>query len=137
MSDTLAVALIFAVLLGLEWRYRRRSLRLGTVVLALVVWNFAQPSITVAGRRASAVPPEQRVRVLAGDTLSEYMSGVDVMREQMLLQFEAGAGILLLTLGVLVWLACTPAFRRERAPTSGIPSHRHLVAPEDSPAAAE
>ena len=113
MSDTLLVALVFVILLGFEWRYRRKILRLVAVVLALVVWWFVQPSITTAARRASAVPADERVRVLRGDTLSEYMSGVDIMREYVVEHFDADAGTRRVVLSVLVWLACTPVFRRE------------------------
>jgi len=116
VTDTIVVALVSAILLGLDWRYRRRSLRLGTVILALVVWYVVQPSITVAGRRATAAGPEERVRVLRGDTLSEYMSGVDIMREYVIQANEEDRDIRLIALGVLAWLACSPAFRRDPAP---------------------
>lgn len=121
MTETIVVALVFAILLGLEWRYRHRSVRLGTVILALVVWEFTQPSITVAGRRASAASPEERSTELHGEPLSEYMSGVDTMRRFVVQQYEQDSGIRLLVLGVLVWLACSPAFRREPAPKQVTP----------------
>jgi len=44
------------------------------------------------------------------------LSGVATMREAVLEQVEAGSEIRLLVLGVLVWLACSPVVRRERAP---------------------
>ena len=122
MTETIVVSLVFAALLGLEWRYQRRRLRLGTVGLALLVYAFAQPSVTVAGRRASAAPPEARIRILRGDTLSEFMSGVDLMREYLVQQLSARADLRLLALGVLVWLACSPALRRERVLRHGPPS---------------
>ncbi len=93
MIDTLIVALVFAALLALEWRYRRAWLRLGIVALAVVVHVVATPSITVAARQARAAPPEARVRIFWGDTLSEYMSGVDLMREYMADQFDLTAGV--------------------------------------------
>ena len=112
---TWILALVFAVLLGLEWRYRRRSLRLGTVALALMVLWLAQPqpNITVAARRASAAPPEARIRVYGKDTLSAFMSGVDLMREYVSDQYTWDAERAL-ALGTLAWLAASPAFRRER-----------------------
>lgn len=109
------VALVFAVLLALEWRYRRAWLRLGIVALAVVVHVVATPSITVAARQATAAPPEARVRIFWGDTLSEYMSGVDQMREYMADQFDLTAGVRRVTLGVLVWLACEPGMRPPRS----------------------
>jgi hypothetical protein len=114
VTTTAALALIFAGLLGLEWRYRRRSLRLVSIMLALVVWwLFGGPNYTIAGRRASAASAEERIRVLRGDTLPPYFAGVDIMREYLLESEEEGAGPRRLALGVLVWLACTPVFRRE------------------------
>jgi hypothetical protein len=98
-----------------------QSVRVGAVAFALIVYVFAQPSITTAARRASAAPPEARIRVLRGDTLSEFMSGVDLMRDYAVQQFESRADIRLLMLGVLVWLACAPAFRQQRALKQGLP----------------
>ena len=112
MNETVLVALVFAVLLGIEWRYRLRSVRLGTAGLALVVWLFAQPNYIGAARRVSVAPPEERITTLRGDTISEYLSGVTTMLEAIDDVNGAYATIRLLALGVLVWLACTPAFRR-------------------------
>ena len=114
MTTATGLVLIFAGLLGLEWRYRLKSLRLLTVLLALVVfWLFGGPNYTTAGRRASVASPEERVRVLAGDTLSEYMSGVDIMREFLSESERENSGPRGVALGALVWLACSPMFRRE------------------------
>ena len=44
MSETILVVGILAVLLALEWRYRRRRLRVATALLALAVLFFYQPS---------------------------------------------------------------------------------------------
>ena len=128
MSETLAVALVFAVLLGLAWRYPRRRLRLGTIALALLLWVLAQPSLTVAGRQASAAGPGERSTQLRGEPLSEYMSGVDTMRRFMLEQIRATYGMQLIAVGALAWLACTPAFRR-----SGV--QRHAAPPAEQPSA--
>jgi hypothetical protein len=35
LTETIIVALVFAILLGVEWRYRLRSVRVGTVVLSI------------------------------------------------------------------------------------------------------
>ena len=121
MTTATVLALMFAVLLGLEWRYRLKSLRVIAVLLALVVfWLFGGPDYTIAGRRASAASPEERIRVLRGDTLSEYMSGVDIMREYLAESEKANDPPRRIALGALVWLGCAPLFRREataRQPT--------------------
>ena len=90
-------------------------------MLALVVWwMFGGPNYTIAGRRASAASTEERIRVLRGDTLPPYFAGVDIMRQYLLESEEGSAGPRRLALGVLVWLACTPVFRRQ-APTREAP----------------
>lgn len=113
MSATGVIALMFAVLLGVEWRYSWRSVRTGIVMLALVVFGVfpTGPNYTIAGRRATAVPLNERVRVFNGDTLSQYVTGVVIMRE-FLQESEQSSGPRLIVLGVLVWLACSPVFRR-------------------------
>jgi hypothetical protein len=121
VNETITVALVFVALLGLDWRYRRTSVRLGTVALALVVWWFAQPGYTTAARQASAAGPAERSTQLRGEPLSEYMSGVDTMYKFVLEQDEQYADIRLLTLGVLVWLAGAPVVRREREPKQATP----------------
>jgi|1185.fasta_scaffold09735_3 hypothetical protein len=114
---TSVIALMFAVLLGLEWRFSWRTVRVGIIILALIVyWVFPTgPNYTIAGRRAMAVPVDERIKVLRGDTLSEYFTGVDIMREY-LRESEGSSGPRLIVLGALVWLACVPVFRREPVP---------------------
>jgi hypothetical protein len=122
MTETVVAATIFGILLWLEWRYRHRSVRVGTVMLALVVWWFTQPSITVAARRASALAPEARSMELRGEPLSEYMIGVETMRRFLVEQYQADSDVRLIVLGVLVWLSCSPVFRRHAAPNQITPA---------------
>ena len=112
MTDTIIVVLVFGVLLALEWRYRIKTVRLGTALLAVIVWIFSQPNPTRAARRAIAMSPAERVTVIHGSQLSEYASGVATMEQ------AAGDDAMgydkerLLSVGVLLWLACSPVFRR-------------------------
>ena len=132
MSETYVVLAIFAVLLGLEWRYGRRFLRVATAMLALAVLWFYQPSYTWARRKALGTPPAERVILnpVAGserDTLSEYHSGVYTTMRWVSYYHGVGAGARLAVIGALFWLACSPAVRqaresvqaRETSPASG------------------
>jgi len=56
------VVLFFAVVLGLDWRYRLRSLRLGTIGLVLVGLWFVNPPVHAAWRAAIGTPPAERVK---------------------------------------------------------------------------
>lgn len=115
MNETTLLALVFAVLLWLEWRYQLRSVRIAAAVLALVVWLFAQPLPHGAARRAIAAQPAERVtRIANGPPLSEYASGVLTMEDAVVEDMKADDNVRLLSLGVLVWLACSPVFRRGR-----------------------
>jgi hypothetical protein len=117
VNESILLAVAFAVLLGFEWRYRLKSLRLGAAVLALGVWVFAQPVPHRATRRAIAMPPTERVtHIVEGDTLSEYVIGVLTMAQAVSDDAKPGASSRLLALGVLLWLACSPSLYR-RAPT--------------------
>ena len=112
MNETLLLGLACAVLLALEWRYRLKSVRVTTAFIALVVWLYAQPNPTRAARRALEVPPAERVSGIRGNALSEYASGVRTMEraagdDAMIFDKER-----LLSVGVLLWLACSPVFRR-------------------------
>jgi hypothetical protein len=109
---TIAVAVVFAALLGLEWRYRLRSARIAASVLAFVVLFFAGPNLTAARRRALAAPPAERVTRIADHQLSEYESGVHTMTESISESANRRAYPELLSLGALFWLACSPVFRR-------------------------
>ncbi len=119
MTDTMIVLLVFVVLLAVEWRYRIKVVRLGTAFLAAIVWLFSQPSPTRAARRAIVMSPAERVTVIQGNQLSEYASGVATMEQ------AAGDDAMgyvrerLLSVGVLLWLACSPVFRS--APLSSAP----------------
>lgn len=116
------LALIFVVLLGLEWRYRLASVRLGTALFALVVLWFAQPIPHRAARRAIAAPSAERVREFPGvRSLSEYESGVVTMEQAMGEDTRMGANARMLAITALFWLACTPVFRRTHHVSTGTP----------------
>jgi hypothetical protein len=100
-------SLAFLVVL-LDWRLRRRWMRMVSVAAALALWFFAQPSYTVAARRASTAPPSERITQFRGAALTEYLSGVETMREAVLIQVDARSAMRLLALGVLSWLALLP-----------------------------
>ena len=112
MAATIGVAVVFLVLLGFEWRYKFRSLRIGTALLALLVWLWCQPNFTMAARRVSNAPPEARVTQLNGSKVSDYESGVATMFEAIDDAVKEQASLRMLALGVLLWLACSPAFSR-------------------------
>ena len=115
--ETIVVVSFLALLLGLEWRYRRRPLRVGATLLALMLLAWYQPNFTGARRRAIAMPPAERIRssAVAGsehDTLSEYRSGVYTTMREVGEAAGSGEGIRLAAVGALVWLAWTPKSRR-------------------------
>ena len=115
MTATTLLALVFLVLLGFEWRYQRRKFRLGAALLALIVLVFAQPNYTRAARRAVVIPPAQRVTQNShGTPVSEYVSGVRTMKQAVVDDSDMGANARLLGVAVLMWLACSPAFRSAR-----------------------
>ena len=112
MNATTILALFFAVLLGVEWRYRPGWLRLGAALFALAVLFFAQPGYTRAARRALSMPPSERItQGFDGRPLSDYVSGVRTMERAVVDDVEMGADARLLAIGVLFWLACTPVVR--------------------------
>lgn len=110
--ETTLAAVFFAVLLAIEWRYRLRSVRVATAVLALLALLLSQPSMTNSRRRAMSLPRAERVTEFWGDPLSEYHSGVLTLAEVYSENSEEGFGGRVLGLGVLLWLACSPALRR-------------------------
>jgi hypothetical protein len=115
MTEMILVIGIFAVLVTLEWRYRRRSLRLATALLALAVLFFYQPNYTWARRKALGTPPGERVThspVMGSEhlTLSEYHSGVYTTMQWVEMYANVGAGARLAAIGALFVLACSPAF---------------------------
>lgn len=115
MSITLLLIIIFLVALGLEWRYRPRSLRILTALFAAAVWFFSQPNAHRAARVAVDLPrTEWTGQVPGGRRLSEYQVGVLTMQQVAFEDAEAGAAERLLGIAVLLWLACVPAFRREK-----------------------
>lgn len=108
---------MFAVLLGFEWRYRLRSVRITAAVLALASGLFAQPLSNRAARRVIAAPMAERVtRTPDGTPLSDYESGVLTMEEAVVEDVMMGAPVRLLSVGALFWLACSPVFRRRVQP---------------------
>ena len=123
---TIAWAVVFAVLLVLDWHYRLRVARLLAAIVALVVLWFTQPSTASAARRAIALPPAERVRHPAG---TEYASGVATMYEAVADDAKLFANERLLTFAVLFWLACSPLIHRaDRKPTTdGLPSDEAAV----------
>ena len=113
MTDTTILGLTFILLLALEWRYRWRVVRVGAAVLAFLVWFLSQPSAYRAARLAMAMPPAERVTQFPGGRhLSEYESGVLTMKRVVSDDIEGSWNISIIPVGVLVWLACSPAFRR-------------------------
>ena len=118
-----SVALAFAVLLALEWRYRLRTLRIGAAVLAVTMLFFFAPTYHAAWRRAMDTPPAERIADYPGTvpgsvarSLSEYESGVFTMHRAVVENAAGYARERDLAVGVLVWLACSPAFRSTRGP---------------------
>jgi len=118
--DTGLFLALFVILLGLEWRFRRRGLRVGAILLALAVLAFYQPNYTVARRRALGTPPAKRVTQIPfhGERVSEYESGVYTTMEAVSDAAGFGSGARLVAAGALVWLACSPALGSARDPSN-------------------
>lgn len=124
--DTVLFVAIFAVLLGLEWRYRRRRLRVSAVLLALAVLAFYQPNYTGARRRALGTPPAERITSIRnGEPVSAYESGVYTTMQAVSDVAGFGEGARLAAVGALVWLACSPALWHARGP-SNAPGSRSM-----------
>lgn len=126
MNEMIVVVLAFAILLGLEWRFRWRIVRVGTAVLAVLMLWFVEPDPTAATRRAFSTPPAERVTHRFGSPISEYSSGVRTMARAMRELERRSVPPRLLGYGALLWLACSPALRS--------PSERD-VASDDAPLA--
>ena len=124
MTVTSGLAIVFAVLLVLEWRYRLKTLRLAAAVLAVAALWFFQPLITNATRAALARSPAERERVPFPGA-SDYEKGVFAMAGEVSARMNHTAGARRLSAGVLFWLACSPVFRRAPARSSaGRPEHQ-------------
>lgn len=129
VNEALVVGLPFALLLGLEWRYRLKSVRVGCAVLSVALLFFLQPNTHAAWRRAMETPAAERethypspIPGELGRPLSEFESGVFAMRRAVIDEAGGYAGTRLIAVGALVWLACSPAFRGDRSPTGELPS---------------
>jgi hypothetical protein len=132
--ETIVVATIFVLLLGLEWRYRLRRLRVGTALLSLVVLALSQPNYTGAQRRALATPPAERItEVEYHGPISAYESGVYTTMREVGGAAGVTANIRLAAVAALVWLACSPALRQPRG-LSGEPQLRSVPDAESSEA---
>jgi hypothetical protein len=114
--DTIVFVCTFALLLGLEWRYHRRRLRVGAVLLALAVLAFYSPNYTTARRRALSTPPADRITWVHApeEPVSAYESGVYTTIEAVVDAAAFGFGARMAAVGALVWLACSPALRETR-----------------------
>ena len=117
MNATLILTAGFAALLALEWRYRRAGLRLAAALFALAVLFVCEPNLTGARRQALSAPLSERVTrsPLAGSetqVLSDYQSGVYTTMQFAVQDLGYGGGCRLAAVGTLVWLACSPVFRR-------------------------
>jgi len=113
VNETLVVALVFLVLLALEWRLQFKSPRVVSIVLALMLLEFSQPSNRRAARRAVDLPESERVlQIPGGPPVSEYASGVLTMEREANEDAQFGSGSRLLCIFVLTWFACTPLYRR-------------------------
>lgn len=117
MGEVAVVTLIFAVLVGFEWRSRLGGVRVATTTLSMVVLLLAQPSYTTAARQASVASPEERITQIRGIPVSEYESGVATMTQAIDEAWEVRAGIRLVALVVLFWLACSPVLRQASGDT--------------------
>ncbi len=125
-EDTLfftGIVVVFAVVLGLEWRYGFKSLRVGAAIMALALLLFLQPHYHAAWRRAISTPESERVSHWSdtsadssGPRLTEYQSGVFTMRRAVIDLKSAYSGERWFVVGVLFWLACSPVFRRSGGP---------------------
>jgi hypothetical protein len=111
MSETLLIALVFLVLLGLEWWYRSKSARLAAAVLALLILFFYQSSAARAARQVISLPPADRVTHSLG---TDYASGVATMYEAVADDSMGGSNERLLSIGVLFWLSCSLVLPRAR-----------------------
>jgi hypothetical protein len=115
VTANMLLGLAFVVMLMVEWRYRLRAVRVAAAVLALVVLYIAQPGAHSAARRALEMPPAERItQIPYHSPLTDYESGVFTMERAVVEDSDVGEPARLLAIGVLAWLACSPAFKRER-----------------------
>ena len=116
MSETVLLSVVFVALLALEWwRWGRRgwrSLRIGTVLLAVAVMWFYQPNLYSALRGTLGMPPTKRDTTLFGARqLSEYESGAVTMYRVSSAAVRRMAPPHDVAFGALMWLALSPALR--------------------------
>ena len=109
---------VFAVLIVIEWRWRLRSVRLATALFAVyVMWWWSAPlttSVRTAIAAQHAARPTARVTHSSARNVdyNEYESGVYTLAREIREDNERVLLADMLGFGVLLWLACSPAFRR-------------------------
>jgi hypothetical protein len=134
MTVLLLILLIFVVLLAVEWKRRSKTARAGAVVLALVLLDFAHANPYGAARTIMGLPRAERVLEVANwGPLDDYHSGVLTMRQAMERDLALVADAKHLGIGVLVWLALIPSFRREAAPSNDALARGRSSGPEPVP----
>lgn len=114
VPDALVIAVVFVVLLGLEWRYRSRGLRVATALLALLVLGVYAPNHTGARRRALGASRSEWVLPGIG-AVADYERGVYTMSQTVREAADFGWAARMTALGVLTWLACAPTRRPARS----------------------
>ena len=124
---TAVVALVFVVLLVVEWTRRLSAARIVAAPFALVVLYAAQPGAWRAARRAFDMPAAERTTTWPGSdrVASQYESGVLTMHRAMVDDIMIGFHARMIALGALAWLAISPVLRgstREpRVPDDTVP----------------
>lgn len=114
MSLPVFTLLVAAAFLIADWVLKTRVIRLVTVTLAVGGILLLEPNVYEAFRSALMVPPENRVRLVGQRELSEYESGVEMMRREVASHVELHRPSRTILEVTLIWLAVSPALRRTR-----------------------
>lgn len=114
MSLPVLALLVAATFLIADWALKTRAIRLVAVTVAVGGILLLEPNLYEAFRSALTVPPEDRVRLLGQRELSEYESGVETMRREVVAHVELHRPSRTILEVTLIWLALSPALLRAR-----------------------
>ena len=115
MNVATLLAVVIILLLGVDWRYRRPSIRIAVTLLTLLMLLVAQPTLYRAFRRAALAAPAERTDSIPSRKLSEYETGVYTMKQAFDEEIEDESTHRMIAVAVLAWLAASPVLQRRRS----------------------